>query len=523
MYQCYNCGGELRFDIPSQRLVCTSCSSDFDPYAVEKPEDAAAETYASMVFHCPQCGGEIMSQDTTAAAFCSYCGASTVLSQHIVNEKRPRYIIPFKVNKERCKELYASKMKRSIFAPKELRDPKFVDSFRGIYMPYWSYEILHHGPFRFHFDKSHRKGDYIITDHYAFNGNLHAEYNGLSHDASSTFADTISEALAPYDVKEMVDFTPSYLCGYYADTEDVDSRTYEDQVQDTAAAGSLAYIEKNGPPGAVFKDPDKKSPAKYHAVLKGTTMTLFPVWFLSYRRRDRVAYATVNGQTGKVVSDIPISIGKYILATLVLAVPIFFLLEAFLTLVPKVVMSIAALLALVAAAMFRMQLSMIKKKETEEFPVYDHSSEGKREKARRRVVHRSSGNASGFMAVLAILMFAVPVLMVFGSLIYTLSRTFIIPVLSIIGILLLSGSFKKVKKLRATGSVWGIFLGLFAFIVMLAVWLISPAKDAYYYFASVAAIAAIMLMMISVMQYHNIYATRELPQFANYKGGDNRA
>jgi hypothetical protein len=39
----------------------------------------------------------------------------------------------------------------------------------------------------------------------------------------------------------------------------------------------------------------------------------------------------------------------------------------------------------------------------------------------------------------------------------------------------------------------------------------------------VAAIAAIMLMMISVMQYHNIYATRELPQFANYKGGDNRA
>jgi len=502
--------------------MCVSCSSSFDPYSVEKPEDAKAETYASMVFHCPQCGGEILSQDTTAAAFCSYCGASTVLSQNIVNEKRPRYIIPFKVNKEKCKELYGAKLRRSLFAPKELRDPKFVDSFRGIYMPYWTYEIRHHGPVRFHFDRSHRSGDYIITDHYAFTGNIDAEYNGLSHDASSTFADTISEALAPYDVKQMVDFTPSFLCGYYADTEDMDSESYVDQVMDTAAAGSYAFVKQQGPAGASFKDADSRKPSKYHAVVRNATMTLFPVWFLSYRKKDRVAYATVNGQTGKVVSDIPISIGKYILSTLILAVPIFFLLEMFLTIVPKVVMSISALLALVAAAIFRMELSMIRKREKDVFPVFDHSKEGKEEKAKVRHV-KSGGSGSGALSFILLIFIIVPFLMFFGTSIYSLSRSFLTPVFCLIGIILLLGTMKQSKKMRASGSYWGIFLGLFAFFVMIAIWAISPAKDMYYYIASVACISAILLMMINVMQYHNISATRELPQFGSYKGGDNRA
>ena len=35
------------------------------------------------------------------------------------------------------------------------------------------------------------------------------------------FDDSISEAIAPYDVKNMNPFTPSMLSGFYADTADV--------------------------------------------------------------------------------------------------------------------------------------------------------------------------------------------------------------------------------------------------------------------------------------------------------------
>lgn len=51
--------------------------------------------------------------------------------------------------------------------------------------------------------------------------------------------------------------------------------------------------------------------------------TMFPVWFLSYRNKDRVAYATVNGQTGKVAADLPVSLMRYFIGSVILAIPIF--------------------------------------------------------------------------------------------------------------------------------------------------------------------------------------------------------
>ena len=136
MYECPNCGGNLKFDIPSQMLACSFCGTKQNPYEAEKETDAVEKEYfETTVFTCPQCAGELFSTDNEATTFCSFCGASTVLSGRIRKEKRPKYIIPFKKTKEDCKKAYATKMKYAFFAPKELKDEKYIDGFRGIYMP----------------------------------------------------------------------------------------------------------------------------------------------------------------------------------------------------------------------------------------------------------------------------------------------------------------------------------------------------------------------------------------------------
>ena len=74
MYQCPCCGGRLIFDIPSQQLKCDHCSNSFNPYEISKEHDAQESVeYDVTVFRCPQCGGEILSTDNTAANFCSFC------------------------------------------------------------------------------------------------------------------------------------------------------------------------------------------------------------------------------------------------------------------------------------------------------------------------------------------------------------------------------------------------------------------------------------------------------------------
>ena len=148
MFACKNCGGNVKFDIKSGQLACEYCHSLFDPYAYEdKTSDAEVQKdFEATIFTCPQCGGEILSTDDTAAGFCSFCGASTVLYSRMQKEHKPAYIIPFAKSKDDCKQAYMSLMKKAIFVPKELKDPKFIDGFRGIYMPYWTYYVTQKAP-----------------------------------------------------------------------------------------------------------------------------------------------------------------------------------------------------------------------------------------------------------------------------------------------------------------------------------------------------------------------------------------
>ena len=227
MYECPNCGGNLKFEIASQKMFCAYCESRLEPEEVEKESDTTqSDSFEVNVFLCPQCGGEMLSGDKDATAFCSYCGSANILTPRISREKRPRYIIPFKKSKEDCKKAYVRKMRKAFFVPKEYRDAEFIDGFRGIYMPYWSYRLTQRGPVDFGGKISERHGDYVHTKHYRLTGELDASYEGYSFDASTSFYDNISEALGPYQVKDMRDFSPAYLSGFYADVADVKTDLY---------------------------------------------------------------------------------------------------------------------------------------------------------------------------------------------------------------------------------------------------------------------------------------------------------
>ena len=162
-------------------------------------------------------------------------------------------------------------------------------------------------------EKSYSKGNYTYTDKYDLSGDLDAYYYDLSYDASSSFADSISEQIAPFNVRDSKKFTPSFLSGFYADTADVDSSLYKDDAINLANATSYSKIKKT----PAFSDLRLSTEGNNFA----TTMTLhtfcekpervlYPVWFMSYRKEGRIAYATVNGQSGKVAADIPVDIKK---------------------------------------------------------------------------------------------------------------------------------------------------------------------------------------------------------------------
>lgn len=544
MYECPNCGGNLKFDITAQQLSCAYCNAQFDPYEITKDKDAEEDTFYDVtVFTCPQCGGEIYSTDNSAAGFCSFCGASTILDSRISRERRPGFIIPFSKTKEDCKKAYSKMIRRALFAPKELKDEKYIDSFRGFYMPYWVYYITQKGSVYLKGTKEHRSGDYIITDHYNLKGKLNNYYKGLSYDASSSFADNISERIAPYDVKNMKGFTPSFLSGFYADTADIDQTVYEEDAMETANNQTWEFIDHHSCTKGYNLEENDNLSQTYHTKCETEDVAMFPVWFLSYRNGDRVAYATVNGQTGKVVADLPVDIRKYLGGSLLLAIPIFFLLNLFFTFKPAVVLNIVALVSLFSIILHAVEMKQIVRKEEYQDDKGAMEAKRKREekkdtvemeaasteeetvKAKRKPSKRKKKKDKTrlFIIIFFAIVFGTNIMALIASIGAQLGESWVLSLIMLIAAGIIGSiSFKNNKNIGTKKKVPGFAGAFMAVLIAFLILFVNPVSDIFYYVGVIISLIAVFFTLLDLIQNYNILATRKLPQF-DYKGGDDRA
>ena len=106
-----------------------------------------------------------------------------------------------------------------------------------------------------------------------------------------------------------------------------------------------------------LEDASKKD---FNTKIDKVERTMYPVWFMSYRHNDRVAYATINGQTGKMASDMPIDIRKYLLFSAGVSVLCFIFLNVFLTLKPVTVSLLTMLLGILSIVLYIIEYSKIR-------------------------------------------------------------------------------------------------------------------------------------------------------------------
>ena len=333
MNACPNCASEMRFDIATQSLLCPHCGTKENPQTYSA-FGAFAEEYGTdpeemdaILYSCPQCGGSIYSTESSVNGFCSYCGANVTLKSRMVKMKYPRYVAPFRIDKEECKKRYLAYAKKAFFAPKELKNPEYPDRFRGIYMTYWGYNVHMEGYLALDGKRDYVSLPYHYTECYKCSGWVNAEYKGIFFDASSTFEDHYSEQVAPFNYHALVKFNPAYLSGFYADLPDLSDEIYEENAINLSKDNLFRSSQlRKSFPGMNFDEEQKERfRSTMDAYCSETYTVFFPIWFLSYRHKDDMACAVVNGQTGRIVSDFPVSEKKFLLFGFLLALPLFLL------------------------------------------------------------------------------------------------------------------------------------------------------------------------------------------------------
>ncbi len=311
--KCPACGAPLRFDPDSGRSVCDWCGASFeiptenDASLEEQAESGAHENGEGIcVYNCVSCGAELVADPLAASMTCPYCGNNIVLTEKVSGGLRPDGIIPFKIDKKHLPEAVQRFYKGRKLLPRRFFSESSIVDLCGVYVPFWLYNCHYSGPvfYEGYKDAAVREGDYVVTtrSYYDVQRDISMDFTNIPVDASSRLDDALMDSLEPFLPEDIVPFQMSYLSGFFAERFDKDSDEVRRRATDRMLNSALSIADASAQSGytgiankgnALTADPIE---AKY---------VLLPVYTFNVDYKGERYTFAMNGETGKVVGEVP--------------------------------------------------------------------------------------------------------------------------------------------------------------------------------------------------------------------------
>ena len=329
-YQCPACTGPLHFDAQTGKLQCDYCGSSYTVHEVEalfaeqnaEAEQAAQEKRTESsdwgddaqkmrAYNCPSCGAELICEETTAATSCPYCGNPTVVPGQFAGTKKPDCMIPFKVGKEQAVAALKKHYQGKLLLPKAFADENHLQEIKGVYVPFWLFDGRADADMIFKTTRTRTrttgKERIIITDHYEVQRKGSVSFSHVPVDGASKMPDSHMDAIEPFDYSALKDFSLSYLPGFLADKYDVPAEECLPRAE-SRCCSSAADAMRSTVVGYESCIPVREDVRVHHSQVQ---YALLPVWLLSTRWKDKTYLFAMNGQTGKLIGDLPISWARF--------------------------------------------------------------------------------------------------------------------------------------------------------------------------------------------------------------------
>lgn len=325
--KCPACNASISFNPKLGKWKCEYCGSTFTLEEIKKSESPSKtkveeiphdefDKYIS--YHCESCGAEIIADEETSATFCVYCGNTAILKSKLSGSFRPSRIIPFKTEKNQAIEAFKKLSHSRPLMPKDFNNTNNIDKIRGIYIPFWLYDINVQG----NLNVLGKKVDtwttgntrYTRTSEYEVIRGGSMDFASVPIDGSTRFDNAIMNTLEPFDYKEMVPYNHEYLSGFYAEKYDTEGATIFKEVSERAlnSAKQLLLSEISGYTSTTLKTNSLK------ATETRKEYALLPVWMVNVKYKDKMYTFAMNGQTGEFIGNIPLDKTKTIVFTIVI-------------------------------------------------------------------------------------------------------------------------------------------------------------------------------------------------------------
>jgi sarcosine oxidase delta subunit len=341
-FNCTACGAEAVWTPAKQTLVCPYCGT-VSQAELKKDGSTVAETdLLPALENLPDDGGWVKTKKTVkcqscyaisifdprrVAQNCDFCGSpSLIAAEDIKAPVRPNSLLPFQVPDTKVREMIRQWYGSHWLAPNKLGGKALTDTLHGVYLPYWTFDAqvdsvwqAESGEYYYVKDRQGNTQREVRWTH--AEGQVEHFFDDLLVPASRGVHASLLEEVSPFPTtKELVPYDPGYLSGWVVEQYQIDLKYAAHAANESMEETMHSYCARSVP-GDTYRGLRVQSGYSEQTFKH----VLLPVWLLTYNYGAKSYQVLVNGYTGKISGEYPISWVKVLLLTLAAVILLFLL------------------------------------------------------------------------------------------------------------------------------------------------------------------------------------------------------
>lgn len=346
-FPCAQCGAQLEFKPGASRLKCPYCGFEQDI-----PSDTSGvieldfvswlnrdmpPSSVRQVLQCTSCAASFEIPANESAGACPFCGGHVVVPPNVSGQIPPGSVLPFQVDAKQGRELFRKWVGSRFWAPNDLGKLAMLQGgLTGVYIPYWTYDSQTTTQYQGMMgidrietytttdsDGNTQTDQRVVTDWYPAAGTVNVNFDDVLVLASQKLPPQHASAMKTWQLEALVTYRDEYLSGFQAARYDLglgDGFEAAKQIMSPTIDQHICADIGGNHQQIHWKSTDYYATTFKHLLL--------PIWSGAYRYRGKTWAYLINGQTGEIRGEAPVSPWKVALAVilgLIVLVVLFYL------------------------------------------------------------------------------------------------------------------------------------------------------------------------------------------------------
>jgi len=324
-FACPGCGGEAVWTPSKHALVCPYCGTvspaelKADGSLIEEndlvtalrtmPEDQRGWAAVRKTVRCQSCQAISVFNETRVAQRCDFCGSPSLMNVDDIQAPiRPGSVLPFKVAEGKVREEIRRWYGSHFWARSDVGDKALTDTLHGLYLPFWTFDAHAECPWEaeagYHYYTTDSQGRRQQQTRWEYaSGHVSHDFDDVLVPASKGVHAALLDDLLPFPTTtDLVPYDPGYLSGWVVEQYQIDLIQAAQHSRDRMTRQLESECSRQVPG-------DTQRNLRISPEFSGQTFkhTLLPVWLLTYNYGTKTYQVAVNGSTGKITGEYPIS------------------------------------------------------------------------------------------------------------------------------------------------------------------------------------------------------------------------